>query len=91
MDRSLVHQCGECSTLFLQPATMLLNGLVYELCPNPNCYGPIQFCVPIPESAVSWQFMHLIGHSGISEMRRMNLRLIAETQMGPWEFEYRSR
>jgi len=86
----LMIQCRECSTLFLQPATMVIDSKVYDLCPNPECYGPISTCVAIPEAAVSWQFMHIIGHSGISETRRGILRDIAEQSMGPWQFMYRS-
>jgi len=84
-----IRQCGECSTLFIQPATQAVAGKVYELCPNPNCNGPISKCEDIVEAAVSWQFMHIIGHSGIGETRRMHLRCLAESQMGPWHNSYR--
>ena len=89
-DRSLVRQCGECSTLFLEPGIVTIADKVHELCPNPNCYGPISLCQPIPEAAVSWAFMHIIAHSGISETRRTNRRELAESQMGPGQFAYRA-
>lgn len=86
-DRSLMRQCGNCSTLYLQPSEAVIAGEVREACPN--CDSPI--FDTIVEAAVSWQFMHIIEHSGIGETRRMNLRCIAEAEMGPWQFEYRSR
>jgi hypothetical protein len=89
-DRSLMRQCGNCSTLFLEFDEVAVAGKVYEICPNPNCHGPSNICSTIPEAAVSWQFMHIIAHSGISERRRTTLRNLAESSMGPWEFEYRS-
>lgn len=89
-DRSLIRQCANCSTLFLEFATMPVAGKIYEVCPNPACHGPNSICGTIPEAAVSWQFMHIIAHSGISERRRMTLRNLAELNMGPWQFEYRS-
>lgn len=82
-------QCGECSTLFLQFATQELKGHTYELCPNPQCHAPRNLCTPIVEPAVSWMFMHIISTSGIEETRRMHLRCIAESQMGPWNPLYR--
>lgn len=85
-----VKQCMECDTVFVQPATMLLDGKVYELCPNRICYGPIFHCQPVEEPAVRWAFMHIMAHGGFSETRRMNLRVIAESQMGPWDNAYRS-
>lgn len=84
-----IHQCGECDTLFLQFVTQELAGHTYELCPNPRCHAPRNLCSPIIEPAIGWQFMHIIGHSGFSETRRMNLRCIAESQMEPWNPLYR--
>jgi hypothetical protein len=90
-DRSLIRQCANCSILFLEFATVALAGKIYEICPNPSCHGPGSICDTIPEAAVSWQFMHIIGHSGFGETRRTILRDIAESTMGPWQFEYRNR
>lgn len=86
-----ILQCGECSTLFIVAATQMFDGKVYELCPNPRCHGPISKCEPIVEAAVSWAFMHIIGNSGIPEVRRMHLRCIAESQMKPWHDSDRHR
>lgn len=84
-----MFQCGECSTLFLRFATVELAGEVYRICPNPSCHGPINLCDPIQNEAVWWLFNHLLAHSGFSEVRRLNLRMIAEGQMGPWNPLYR--
>jgi hypothetical protein len=90
--RPLIHQCGECSTLFLQSVDVTLSNPheVLDCCPNPACLTPVTKSEPVCEAAVSWQFMHIIKHSGIDEVRRNTLRAIAESQMGPWEFAYRS-
>lgn len=82
-------QCGECSTLFLKFATVELKGEIHKICPNPKCHGPINLCDNIVEPAVGWAFNHILEHSGIDETRRMNLRCIAEAQMGPWNDMYR--
>lgn len=87
MSRSpLMNQCGNCSTLFLQPSEVVIAGEVREACPA--CFSHI--FDSILESAVSWMFMHIILHSGIGEARRTNLRELAEGQMGQWEPRYRS-
>lgn len=90
--RSLIRQCGECSTLFLQAIQVTLSNprQVIECCPHPRCQASASKAEDITETAISWQFMHILKYSGISEARRMNLRVLAESQMGPWEFEYRS-
>ncbi len=91
--RPLIRQCGECSTLFLQSKLVVLSNPheVIDCCPNPRCETPVTKSEDVVEAAISWQFMHIIKHSGISETRRMTLRAIAEEQMGPWEFQFRSR
>lgn len=86
-----IRQCGECSTLFIQPVTQPLAGKVYELCPNPQCHAPICRSEEIQHEAIWWLFNHVIQHSGMGETRRMNLRCIAESQMGPWRDSYRDR
>lgn len=85
-----IMQCGECSILFIIPATQELRGRTYKLCPNRACHAPIRFSEAVMEAAISWAFMHIINHSGISEARRMNLRNIAESQMAEWDNIYRS-
>lgn len=86
---SPIFQCGECSTLFLRFATQAVAGRVYELCPNPNCCGPRVKCEEIQNTAIWWLFNHIIGHSGFNETRRMILRDLAESSMGPWHESYR--
>lgn len=90
--RSLIRQCGECSTLFLQSVEIQLSNPSESIdcCPNPRCETLVSKSHELMEAAVSWQFMHIIKHSGFTETRRMNLRVLAEAEMGPWEFQYRS-
>jgi hypothetical protein len=83
-----IFQCGECSTLFLRFDTQAVAGKIYELCPN--CAGPRAKCEVIQNSAIWWLFNHILLHSGMSETRRMILRDIAESAMGPWHDSYRS-
>jgi hypothetical protein len=89
LEMSPMYQCGECETLFLQFVTQELDGYTYDLCPNPSCNGPRSLCNPIQNNAVWWLFTHIVAHSGMGETRRMHLRCIAESQMGPWNELYR--
>lgn len=84
-----MNQCGECDTIFLKWATQELNGEEYKLCPNPACHAPCNLTDAIMNEAIWWLFNHLIDHSGFGETRRMNLRMIAESQMEPWNPLYR--
>lgn len=90
--RSLIRQCGECSILFLQSIEIVLSNPRQSLdcCPNPRCLALASKSHELMEAAVSWQFMHIVRYSGFSETRRMNLRELAEAEMGPWEFQFRS-
>ena len=84
-----IFQCGECSILFQQFATVTVAGETHKICPNPSCHGPINLCEPVMNAAISWAFMHIIDHSGFGETQRMHLRCVAESQMEPWNPLYR--
>lgn len=84
-----IYQCLNCEIVFRVFATVELGGVTHELCPNPGCYGPIELCELLPNDAINRYFMHVIAHSGIDYIRRMNLREISESQMGPWDPAYR--
>lgn len=89
LELTQMYRCNECGTLFIRWAFQELDGQGYDLCPNPRCHAPRNLCDPIMNEAIWWLFNHLIEHSGFDEVRRMNLREIAESQMEPWNPLYR--
>lgn len=84
---SPIRQCGECSALFILADEYLVAGEVMEACPL--CLAPESMFSRVSEQAIWWMFYHIIGNGGFSEVRRMNLRALAEEEMGPWHDHYR--
>jgi hypothetical protein len=74
--------CAHCDIIFLQPKMVIYPGGHSELgCPN--CLAPELDHDPLTDQTISTLFISIIGDA-FSETRRMNLRNIAESQMGPY-------
>jgi hypothetical protein len=83
-----IFQCYNCDTIFTQPNHSYYIGQLEEICPNPDCAAGSIDWAPILEQTVSIEFMAIIGDS-FDEVRRMNLRCIAEEAMEPFNPLYR--
>lgn len=73
-----LFQCTECDVLFAHPQPFYHYGDWIYACPE--CYNP-DFS-PLAYDVVFGLFWHIIAQD-FNEARRMTLRAIAESQMGP--------
>jgi hypothetical protein len=78
-----IFQCYNCDIIFTQFNHSYYIGQVEEICPNPDCAAQRMDIAPILEQTVSIEFHAIIGES-FNEVRRMNLRCIAEEAMPPY-------
>lgn len=74
-----LYQCMGCDTLFARPEAILIYGDWIYGCPE-CCEVDM---VELSRDVVWGIFWHIIAHD-FDETRRVNLRMIAEAQMGPF-------
>lgn len=74
-------QCSYCDLIFQQPSDCHFNGDVYEVCPR--CGAESLDWDQVGDDVINTLFYQIIGEN-FSEVRRINLRSIAEGQMEPF-------
>lgn len=79
----MMYLCAACDTIFCTPKWEVILGEDTEICPNPFCGVTEHDWDPIQDEHLWGQFTRIIG-ANFDEVRRMNLRLIAEETMEPY-------
>lgn len=84
-----IFMCALCGTYFVRAKHHVTQWREFDTCPNPVCEAPdIEFDQAM-EDAIWMEFLQIIGGS-FNEVRRFNLRCIAEGEMGPFNPLYRN-
>lgn len=78
-----VFQCSACDTIFMQPRRVIEQGFIVHLCANPACDADSQDWDQVDSNMIWIEFIAILAES-FTEERRMNLRVIAEEGMGPY-------